>query len=40
MQFFDMDGVELDVQDPRFFIDEEEILEKIETLTEMFNTYA
>jgi len=37
---FYVDGHELDVQDPTFFMDEEEYTQTNETLDEMLNTYA
>jgi hypothetical protein len=40
VQFFDVDGVQLDVQDPRFFIDEEIMIEQQEAIAEMLSTYA
>ena len=39
MRFY-VDGYELDVQDPAFFMDEEEYAETKQTLDEMLNTYA
>lgn len=35
MRFYDIEGVEVDVQDPSFFIDEEVLLEKQEAIEEM-----
>lgn len=35
-----VEGYELDVQDPTFFMDEEEYNETKETLEEMLNTYV
>jgi hypothetical protein len=37
---FYVEGYELDVQDPTFFMDEEEYTETKETLEEMLRTYA
>jgi hypothetical protein len=37
---FYVDGLQLDVQDPTFFMDEEEYTEIKQTLDEMLNTYA
>jgi len=37
---FYVDGHELDVQDPTFFMDEEEYTEIKQTLDEMLSTYA
>jgi hypothetical protein len=37
---FYVEGHELDVSDPSFFMDEEEYTETRETLDEMLNTYA
>jgi hypothetical protein len=39
MRFYDIDGIELDVQDPSFFIDEGELLTQKESLEEML-TYV
>ena len=35
-----MDGCEVDVQDPTFFMDEEKYIEIKETLDEMLQTYG
>ena len=35
-----MEGCEVDVQDPTFFMDEEEYIELEQTLDEMLYTYA
>jgi hypothetical protein len=35
-----VDGLELDVQDPKFFMDEEEYKHTKETLEEMLQTYV
>jgi hypothetical protein len=40
VQFFDVNGIELDVQDPRFFIDEELMFAQQEAIAEMLSTYA
>ena len=40
MRFYDIDGQELDVQDPKFFMDKEEYTEIKQTLDEMLSTYA
>lgn len=37
---FYVDGYELDVQDPTFFMDEEEYGEILESLDEMLSTYV
>ena len=37
---FYVEGLQLDVQDPSFFMDEDNYLEIKETLDEMLNTYA
>jgi hypothetical protein len=37
---FYVEGLELDVQDPTFFMDEEEYTEIKQTLDEMLSTYA
>lgn len=39
MQFYDIDGQELDVQDPKFFIDEEQYKEVQEAIEEMLYEY-
>ena len=39
MRFY-VEGHEVDVADPKFFMDEEEYTETRETLDEMLNTYA
>lgn len=35
MRFYNVDGIEEDVQDPSFFIEEEVLLEKQEAIEEM-----
>ena len=40
MRFYNIDGIEEDVQDPKFFIDEQTLIELQETINEMLNTYA
>lgn len=40
MRFYDIDGQELDVQDPKFFMDEEKYIQIKETLEDMINTYG
>lgn len=35
MRFYDIDGVEVDVQDPGFFIDEEVLLNQQESIEEI-----
>lgn len=40
MQFFDVDGNEIEVQDPRFYIDEDLMLIQQEAITEMLSVYA
>lgn len=40
MQFYNVDGVEMDVQDPKFFIDEEQLCEIQEAIEEILSTYA
>ena len=37
---FYIEGLQLDVQDPTFFMDEDKYQETKETLDEMLNTYA
>ncbi len=39
MRFYDIDGQELDVQDPKFFIDEEHYKEIHESVQEMIYEY-
>lgn len=39
MRFYNIDGHELDVQDPKFFIDEEEYKEIQESLEEVLDDY-
>lgn len=39
MKFY-VEGLQVDVQDPSFFMDEEEYQETKETLEEMLHTYA
>jgi len=34
MRFYNFDGIEEDVQDPKFFIDEEQLKEILETIKE------
>lgn len=40
VQFFDLDGNEVEVQDPKFFIDEDLMLAQHEAIAEMLSTYA
>ena len=40
MQFFDVDGNEVDVQDPKFFIEEDLMFAQQEAIAEMLSTYA
>lgn len=37
MRFYNLDGIEEDAQDPRFFIDEEELIEVQESIEEMLS---
>jgi hypothetical protein len=39
MRFY-VEGLQVDVQDPSFFMDEDEYTETRETLDEMLSTYA
>lgn len=39
MRFYNLDGVELDVQDPKFFMDENELLENKLAIDEMIELY-
>jgi len=40
MRFYDVDGHEVDVQDPTFFMDEDEYIQLKHTLDDMLNTYC
>ncbi len=40
MRFYNLDGAEMDIQDPKFFIDEDVLLEMQEAIQEMLNYYA
>ncbi len=40
MRFYDIDGHELDVADPKFFIDEEKYIETKEAIEEMLDVYT
>jgi len=40
MKFYDHDGIEMDVQDPNFFIDEELLLTQQEAIKELLETYV
>jgi hypothetical protein len=40
MKYFDVNGIELEIQDPKFFIDEELMLAQQEAIAEMLSTYA
>lgn len=40
MQFYDADGIEMDVQDPKFFIDEEQLKYIQESIAELINNYV
>lgn len=37
MRFYNFDGIEEDVQDPKFFIDEEQLEEILETIEEIID---
>ncbi len=39
MRFYDIDGHEMDVQDPTYFIDEEEYQDLLESIEELINDY-
>lgn len=39
MRFYDVDGQELDVSDPKFFIDEEQYIQIQESVQEMLYEY-
>lgn len=40
MRFYDVDGNEIEVQEPKFFIDEEKIKELKKYLEEILNNYV
>lgn len=40
MRFYNLEGNEEDVQDPKFFIDEEHLTEQLEAIEELLETYA
>ncbi len=40
MRFYDIDGIEVDVQDPSFFIEEDELTEYQDSIQEMLNNYV
>lgn len=40
MRFYDNDGLEMDVQDPKFFIDEKILHEQKEAIEELWCTYV
>lgn len=40
VRFYNQDGIEIDVQDPIFFIDEQLIKELQDTIEEILSTYA
>lgn len=40
MRFYTIDGVELDVADPKLFIDEEHMLNQFESIQEMLYDYV
>jgi hypothetical protein len=40
MRFYDVDAIEIDVQDPRFFLDEEKLIEIQEVIAEMLSAYV
>lgn len=40
MRFYDIDGHELDVQDPKFFIDEDLYEAHLQALSEIIGDYA
>lgn len=37
MRFYDIDGIEMEIQDPQFFIDEKQLKEILETIEEMLD---
>lgn len=39
MRFYDHDGIEVDVQDPTFFTDKEELIEVQEAIAELLEHY-
>lgn len=40
MRFYNLDGIEEDVQDPKFFIDEDLLLTLQEAINELLETYV
>jgi hypothetical protein len=39
MRFYNLDGVEEDVQEPKFFTDEEALKEQLQSLNELLEYY-
>jgi hypothetical protein len=39
MRFFDVDGIEMDIQEPKFFIDEEQMITLRDAIEEMLSVY-
>ena len=39
MRFYNLDGIEEDVQDPKFFMVEEELIDTQEAITDLLETY-
>ena len=39
MRFYNLDGVEEDVQDPKFFMDEEILKEQLDSIQELMGYY-
>lgn len=39
MRFYDIDGNEIDIQDPKFFIDEEQLRQQYEAIKELLDVY-
>lgn len=40
MRFYNIEGIEEDVQDLKFYIDEEQLTEYLESIEELLNTYV
>jgi hypothetical protein len=40
MRFYNIDGIEEDLQEPSFFIDEDELTEYQDSIQEMLNNYV
>lgn len=40
MRFYNLDGIEEDVQEPKFHLDEELLKEQLESIEEMLSNYG